>query len=63
MIAMYRVQFTNPPTQTVRDQSPAPICMACAAGHHDQPMLAHESCDCPCHGTTPPEFAVCEVAA
>jgi hypothetical protein len=54
MMAVYRVQFDYPPMQGVREQSTVtPICMACAAGHHEQPMLAHESCDCPCHGTPP----------
>jgi hypothetical protein len=62
MIGVYRAQFTYPQVQAVRQQSPAPICIACAAGHHDQPMLAHECCDCPCHGT-PPESADYVVAA
>jgi hypothetical protein len=63
MMAIYCVQFAGPWAQAVRDQSPTPICMACAAGHHDQPILAHECCDCSCHGATPPESADFRVAA
>jgi hypothetical protein len=51
MIGAYSVQFDSPPALAVPEQSMVtPICIACVAGHHDQPMLAHESCDCPCHG-------------
>jgi hypothetical protein len=62
MIGLHSVQLAYPRAQAVREQSTAPICMACAAGHHDQPMLAHECCDCPCHGK-PPERADSRVAA
>lgn len=37
-------------SQVADPQPAAPICAACAAGHHDQPLLPHESCTCPCHG-------------
>lgn len=66
MIAVYRAQFTYPrppASQAVPEQSPAPICLSCAAGHHEQPMLVHESCDCPCHGTTLPKWVDYKVAA
>jgi hypothetical protein len=33
------------------EKQQAPICAACAAGYHEQFLLAHERCDCPCHGT------------
>jgi hypothetical protein len=65
MMDVYRVQFVNPPlpgAQAVCEPSPAPICMACAAGHHEQIVLAGESCDCPCHGILP-ESADCKVSA
>jgi hypothetical protein len=62
MTGVYRVQLAYPRAEAVREQSPAPICIACAAGHHEQPMLAHECCDCPCHGT-PLECADYKVAA
>jgi hypothetical protein len=65
MIGAYCVQFERlRPSEVgaVFQESPARICIACAAGHHEQPVLAHESCDCPCHGT-PPAFADSGVAA
>lgn len=64
MIGVYRVQFAYPrlsEAQPADEKATAPICVACAAGHHEQIVLAGESCDCPCHGT-PPEFTVYEVA-
>jgi hypothetical protein len=53
MMDMYRMQFGHPALSAppTIPESPTKLCVACAAGHHDQPMLAHESCDCPCHGT------------
>jgi hypothetical protein len=66
MMDVYRVQFAYPPlsgTRSVCEQSPAPICIACSAGHHEQIVLAGESCDCPCHCTTPLESADYKVAA
>lgn len=62
MIEMYRVEFVRPLAMTAVPESPSRICIACAAGHHDQPMLSNESCDCPCHGV-PLEFAGYQVAA
>jgi hypothetical protein len=65
MMNLHRGQFARPQPsaiQAVADQSPVPICMACAEGHHEQPMLAHESCDCPCH-CTPLDQAGYQVAA
>jgi hypothetical protein len=64
MMAVYRVQFAYPRTSEAKTvlESQTPICLACAAGHHEQPVLVHESCDCPCHGT-PLESAGNEVAA
>lgn len=64
MIDIYRIQFAAlraSETNAVRE-SPTPTCAACATGHHEQPMLAHESCDCPCHGA-PLDFAEYKVAA
>ena len=64
MMEVYRTQFDYPrpsAPQTIHE-SPTKLCMACAAGHHDQPMLPNESCDCPCHGT-PLESAGYQVAA
>jgi hypothetical protein len=51
MIDMYRVQFVRPLATASNPQSPTRICIACAAGHHEQPLLGGEICDCPCHGT------------
>lgn len=62
MIGMYRAEFVRPPATKAIPESPTPICTACAAGHHEQPILDHESCDCPCHGV-PLEFAGYQVAA
>jgi hypothetical protein len=64
MMERYRTQFDfpKPPSPPLISESPTKLCMACSAGHHDQPMLPHESCDCPCHGT-PRESAVYQVAA
>jgi hypothetical protein len=39
-----------------------PICKACAAGYHEQLLLVHERCECPCHGTAS-ECAAYGVAA
>jgi hypothetical protein len=53
MMERYRTQFDYPrppATQTV-PESPTKLCTACAVGHHEQPILGDESCDCPCHGT------------
>jgi hypothetical protein len=65
MIGVYRVEFVRPRlsvTPMVPEPEPTPICMACAVGHHEQPILAYESCDCACHGT-PSEQADYRVAA
>ncbi len=61
MIDLYRVEFVRPLATNAIPESPTPICMACAAGHHEQIVLRHECCDCPCHGT-PLESAGYEVA-
>ncbi len=53
MMERYLIQFADPrppATQTV-PESPTRLCIACAVGHHEQPILGDESCDCPCHGT------------
>ena len=53
MMERYPIQFDYPrppATQTV-PESPTKLCTACAVGHHEQPILGDESCDCPCHGT------------
>jgi hypothetical protein len=63
MMAVYRVEFVRPRVTNTVPESPTPICMACGAGHHEQPMLDHECCNCPCHGATPPEFADYRLAA
>ncbi len=62
MIDLYRVEFVRPLATNATPESPTPICMACSAGHHEQIVLAGESCDCPCHGT-PPEWINYKVAA
>jgi hypothetical protein len=64
MMEVYRLQFDYPlppVTQSV-PESPTKLCTACAAGHHEQPILGDEPCDCPCHGR-PLECAGYEVAA
>jgi hypothetical protein len=55
MMDLYRVQFAHPqaPETNAVPESPTTICTPCAAGHHEQIVLGGESCDCPCHGTTP----------
>jgi hypothetical protein len=52
MMNVNRFEFADRPTvaPAVCERSAKPICMACEAGHHEQPMLDHESCDCACHG-------------
>ena len=37
-----------------------PICNACSNGYHDQVLVSHEGCSCPCHG---PLNVQAEVAA
>jgi hypothetical protein len=64
MMERYRTQFADSrptATQTV-PTAPTKLCTACAVGHHEQPILGDESCDCPCHGT-PQESAGYRVAA
>lgn len=51
MIDLYRVEFVRPLATKAIPELPTRICIACAAGHHEQPLLKGESCDCPCHGT------------
>jgi hypothetical protein len=53
MMGLYRVQFSDPrpPAMHTVPGSPTKLCTACAVGHHEQPILGNESCDCPCHGT------------
>ena len=64
MMDLYRVQFAHPQTSETNavPESPTTICTACAAGHHEQIVLAEECCDCPCHGI-PPERSDSKVAA
>jgi hypothetical protein len=47
-MGLYLVRL-DPRPLTARKKSVPPVCMACAAGHHEQP--ANERCVCPCHGT------------
>jgi hypothetical protein len=64
MMEVYRIQFDypRPPATPTMPESSTKLCTACAAGHHEQPILGDESCDCPCHGT-PRESAGYQVAA
>lgn len=52
MMEVYRIQFDppRPPAGQTVPESPTKLCTACAAGHHEQPILGDESCECPCHG-------------
>jgi hypothetical protein len=53
MMGLYRIQFDDPrpPSPENIPTSPTKLCTACAVGHHEQPIIGDESCDCPCHGT------------
>jgi len=54
MSGLYLVHLADSGPKTVRavrKQSVGSICVACAAGYHEQLLLPQECCDCPCHGT------------
>jgi len=37
--------------ETTLQAAPKPVCPACAAGYHDEVLVTHQDCACPCHGT------------
>ena len=51
-MGLYLVRLDSRPSteRAVHKQPVPPVCRACAAGHHEQLLLVHERCDCPCHG-------------
>jgi hypothetical protein len=55
MNGLYLVRLDPQATAQAVDKRPVPhVCMACAAGYHEQILLAPERCACPCHGTRTP---------
>ena len=37
--------------QTLHEEDAIAICVACAAGYHEDILFVASSCDCPCHGS------------
>jgi|SRR6185369_16998420 len=43
--------MTSLTEQTVHEEDAIAICVACAAGYHEDILFVASSCDCPCHGS------------
>jgi integrase len=51
MSGLHLVRLEASTAQAGNKRPAPPVCMDCAAGYHEQILLPHECCGCPCHGT------------